>query len=468
MAEVKKRPISVLIVTEYFFPTIGGVERHVYKLAEYLIKFGLKVVIFTRNFGNRRVGIRYLSNGIKVYHHWNVMFLPPSTTPTFFDAFPYYRSVLIRENVDIIHMHMASSRYKGEFELCANLLDYRLIFTDHSLFSMCDIGPVFLNEYTRMFSIFDDHMVAVSNKHRENMVLRSYIDPRKISVVPNALESDDFKCNEEPLLKDKIVIVYISRLCERKGIDLLTQVVPIVCKKHDNVDFIIGGGGPKLSMLRGMVDKHYLHDRVKILGYIPTHEVNKVLRQGHIFLNTSQTESFCIALLEAASSGLILVSTDVGGIPEVLPHDIILLSEYDPVAISNKIDEAISMLQTADTSSYHQRVKQMYSWESVAKKTLMLYYDVLNKPRMTFREKLYKLLRKKKIGGTNIHTLILFRVLSFYSFDHFIHFLGHIRVPFPKVFPYTIKYKNLTMTLGVILSWHQIGLRRIEKIKKTR
>ncbi|KAF5153292.1 Phosphatidylinositol N-acetylglucosaminyltransferase subunit A [Theileria parva strain Muguga] len=418
MSAVKKRPISVLIVTEYFFPTIGGVELHVYKLAEYLIQFGLKVVIFTRNFGSRRVGIRYLANGIKVYHHWNVMLIPPSTSPTVFDAFPYYRSVLIRENVDIIHIHMASSRYKGEFETYANLFDYRLIFTDHSLFSMCDIGPVFLNEYMRVFTMFEDNIIAVSNKHRENMVLRSYADPRKVSVIPNALESDDFKCNDEPLSKDKIVIVYISRLCERKGIDLLTQVVPLVCKNHDNVEFIIGGGGPKLSMLRGMVDRHYLHDRVKILGYVPRHEVNKVLRQGHIFLNTSQTESFCIALLEAASSGLILVSTSVGGIPEVLPHDIILLSEYDPVAVSNKIDEAIAMLHTIDTSNYHQRVKEMYSWESVAKRTLKIYYEALNRPRMTFREKLFKLLKKKKVGEFFLSVLfvISYMVWALYEF----------------------------------------------------
>ena len=44
-----------------------------------------------------------------------------------------------------------------------------------------------------------------------------------------------------------------------------------------------------------------------------------VLLQGNIFLNCSLTESFCIAILEAASCGLFVVSTNVGGVPEVLP-----------------------------------------------------------------------------------------------------------------------------------------------------
>jgi phosphatidylinositol N-acetylglucosaminyltransferase subunit A len=43
------------------------------------------------------------------------------------------------------------------------------------------------------------------------------------------------------------------------------------------------------------------------------------LIRGHIFLNTSLTESFGIAILEAACAGLYVVSTRVGGVPEVLP-----------------------------------------------------------------------------------------------------------------------------------------------------
>jgi phosphatidylinositol glycan class A protein len=52
-----------------------------------------------------------------------------------------------------------------------------------------------------------------------------------------------------------------------------------------------------------------------------------VLCRGHIFLNTSLTEAFCIAILEAASCGLLCVSTNVGGIPEVLPPSMIYMAE---------------------------------------------------------------------------------------------------------------------------------------------
>ena len=60
----------------------------------------------------------------------------------------------------------------------------------------------------------------------------------------------------------------------------------------------------------------------------------KILVQGHIFLNTSLTEAFCIAIVEAASCGLLVVSTKVGGIPEVLPDDMIVFSKPDEEGIS--------------------------------------------------------------------------------------------------------------------------------------
>jgi phosphatidylinositol glycan class A protein len=55
----------------------------------------------------------------------------------------------------------------------------------------------------------------------------------------------------------------------------------------------------------------------------------QVLVRGDIFLNCSLTEAFCIAIVEAACCGLMVVSTSVGGVPEVLPPSYIVLAEPD-------------------------------------------------------------------------------------------------------------------------------------------
>jgi len=82
-----------------------------------------------------------------------------------------------------------------------------------------------------------------------------------------------------------------------------------------------------MTLLKDMRDKYSLTDKVELLGSLPNSEVPKVLCRGHIFLNTSLTEAFCIAVLEAASCGLLCVSTNVGGIPEVLPPTMFYTAE---------------------------------------------------------------------------------------------------------------------------------------------
>ena len=84
-----------------------------------------------------------------------------------------------------------------------------------------------------------------------------------------------------------------------------------------------------------------MHQRVLLLGALTPSQVRETLNRGHLFLNCSLTEAFCIAILEAARSvisklpiildtsyscGLPIVSTRVGGVPEVLPDDMILLA----------------------------------------------------------------------------------------------------------------------------------------------
>lgn len=55
------------MVSDFFYPNMGGVESHIYQLSQCLIEKGHKVVIATHGYGDRR-GVRYLTNGLKVYY----------------------------------------------------------------------------------------------------------------------------------------------------------------------------------------------------------------------------------------------------------------------------------------------------------------------------------------------------------------------------------------------------------------
>ena len=179
---------------------------------------------------------------------------------------------------------------------------------------------------------------------------------------------------------------------------------------------VIGGEGPKRLLLEEMKEQYRLDDdRVELLGAVPHNQVRDVLCRGHIFLNSSLTESFCIALLEASSCGLFVVSTRVGGVPEVLPDDMIQFSqEASPSALALAVDEALPMLSRTfqPPRDFHTRVRSMYSWHDVAERTECVYERVKSQTGCGRTTNDDFLARLKKYQGTGPFAGILAMALS--------------------------------------------------------
>ena len=85
------------------------------------------------------------------------------------------------------------------------------------------------------------------------------MEPSRISAIPNAVDVNRFTPDPSkrfPL--NKINIVVVSRLTYRKGVDLLVDIVPAICKKYPEVHFIIGGDGDKFPLIESIVEKNGL------------------------------------------------------------------------------------------------------------------------------------------------------------------------------------------------------------------
>eukprot|EP00164_Ancoracysta_twista_P004382 GFYU01005909.1.p1 GENE.GFYU01005909.1~~GFYU01005909.1.p1 ORF type:complete len:535 (-),score=99.04 GFYU01005909.1:22-1452(-) len=382
---------NICMICDFFYPNHGGVEGHIFHLAQGLIQRGHKVIVCTHAWGNR-TGVRYLSNGLKVYYI-PMGYLAKTAAviyPTFFSLFPLFRKICIREGITIVHGHQSTSVLSHEGILHARTMGIKACFTDHSLFNFSGTGEIHVNKCVK-FTLSDiDQVICVSHTSRENTTLRAQLDPRIVSVVPNAVDASRFIPNHYARNNDKVTIVIISRLVYRKGIDLVINVIPEICKQFEFVNFIIGGDGPKKLDLEEMREKYGLHDRVELLGAVPHSEVAKVLNRGHIFLNTSLTEAFCMAIVEAASCGLLVVSTKVGGVPEVLPPHMIKFAEPEAEDIVQVICDAIPHSKTVNPVSFHNQVKNMYNWNDVAARTEKVYNKVTQKAPLPLIERLYK------------------------------------------------------------------------------
>jgi len=226
---------------------------------------------------------------------------------------------------------------------------------------------------------------------KENTVLRASLDPLMVSVIPNAVVAENFRpinhpsypleTLEKPMTQrplgphDTITIVVISRLFYNKGTDLLVAAIPRILAADPHVKFIIAGSGPKAIDLEQMLERNVLQDRVAMLGPVRHEEVRDVMVQGHIYLHPSLTEAFGTVLVEAASCGLYVVCTQVGGIPEVLPAHMTVFAKPEEDDLVAATGRAISKLRKNQvrTEDFHDQVKKMYSWTDVAARTERVY-----------------------------------------------------------------------------------------------
>ncbi|CAH8511288.1 unnamed protein product [Schistosoma rodhaini] len=455
----KKGRFNIAMVSDFCYPNVGGVESHIFALSQCLIRRGHRVIIITHSYsseGGQRQGVRYLPRGLKVYYIPIQPFYKQSIFITVLGTLPIIREIVIREQIDIIHGHSIFSPLACEAAVHAQSLGCRTVHTEHSLFGFSDLSAIIMNKVMEGVFTAVDQVICVSHTTKENVVLRAKYDPDRVFVIPNAVDASAFL--PDPSCRDPnyITIVVVSRLVYRKGLDLLVAIIPSLCSLFPELRFLIGGDGPKRLELEEIREQYQLHSRVNLLGSLQPHEVRPLLIQGDIFLNTSLTEAFCIAILEAVSCGLMVISTAVGGLPEVLPEHFIRLApanaselativadsiiqvrqqredskltahEQKPMdnLTSNKLDICTSppnplcrFSLIADSSTHfdgtefncnsltdhcwhmHKWIRSMYCWPLVAKRTEKVYSAAMSKPPVSLQDRISRLYQLGPLTG---------------------------------------------------------------------
>ncbi|ADV21782.1 phosphatidylinositol glycan, class A [Cryptococcus gattii E566] len=392
--------LAIAMVSDFFFPIIGGVEGHIYSLSVELMRRGHKVIVITHSHPDRS-GVHYLSPSLKIYYLPYLPIASSASLPNFLLFLPYFRRIILSENIQLVHGHGALSSLAHEAVLHAPLLGVKAVFTDHSLFGFGDAVGVLTNKLLGAALRCVDEVICVSNTGRENTVLRAQLDPSIVSVIPNALEAEHFKPDPSRADPDWITIVVISRLVHRKGIDLLISSAPQICALFPKVRFIVGGDGPKMVELEQMREKYELQGRIELLGRVNPGDVRDVLTKGQIYLSNSLTEAFGISIIEAASAGLFVVATKVGGVPEILPQDMIEFCRADEDDVIRALTHAIHTIQSLRHSpwSAHIRVRDMYSWSRVASRAEIVYLRAMSRPHREIGERMKRYLELGPVFG---------------------------------------------------------------------
>lgn len=372
----KRQSLNIALVSDFFYPSKGGVETHIKTIGEELYSLGHFVVIITHKYkmkNEKYEGMVKIGNLI-VYYLDIPIIAKNETFPTLFTNYILFREIFIRHNIQIVHGHQTISNLCFEGIYHASNLNIKTVITDHSLFEVAKFERVLVNGLSRFICKNVDWAICVSHISKENTHIRTNIPLEKISVIPNGIVPERFYPIPKEPRKIKRVLV-MSRLFFRKGMDLLIEALPLICRNKD-FEVIIVGDGPKRSEILQAIDENDLHSQVKLLEEVDYEHVPDFLRGADIFLNTSLTEAFCLAILEAAACGLLVVSTNVGGIHEVLGSDGVLFCEPTAEEIARQLFNASNMIDQHDPFKIYKLISQKYNWKTVAKQVEDIYYSI--------------------------------------------------------------------------------------------
>ncbi len=201
---------------------------------------------------------------------------------------------------------------------------------------------------------------AISKQAMGHWLKYASIEPERIRVIYNSIAADHFKSTRNGLRPERIFDIgsserkalFVGRLCQLKGLDTLVYGLGPILREERIHLFVVGGpdatstetSDPEDTKLverltRQIADSAWA-DRVHFLGF--RDDIPKLMHSVDVLVHPTRTEGFGLVLVEALAAGLPIVTTDVGGIPEVLAGTTsIMVPPDDPVALRHAVREVL-------------------------------------------------------------------------------------------------------------------------------
>jgi len=161
-------------------------------------------------------------------------------------------------------------------------------------------------------------LIALSETWKDFYANSCTVRPERIHVLKNPVELLATSVARENRDRADVKILYCGRIRYLKGtFDLIRAFSLLPADVQKNTELILAGDG-EVDVAQALVDALQLHDRIKLLGWVDGVVREELMNDADIFTLPSHHEGLPMAILEAMSAGLPIVSTHVGGIPEIV------------------------------------------------------------------------------------------------------------------------------------------------------
>jgi glycosyltransferase involved in cell wall biosynthesis len=208
------------------------------------------------------------------------------------------------------------------------------------------------------------------------------------AIIPNPLESSDRRAApgsfraKFPELAGGLLLLFMSRVDEKKGLDLLIPAFARLRQTAPQAKLIIAGSGPEalIASLKNLARKHEVHSDILWTGFLQGDEKLQALADADLFVLPSYSENFGVAAVEALASGLPVVVSDQVAIHTEIGAagaGLVVPCEVEPLAAALSQCAADPELRRTMGSRGERLAAERFSMDVVCRKILDLYNGVL-------------------------------------------------------------------------------------------
>jgi glycosyltransferase involved in cell wall biosynthesis len=420
--------MKILILTDNFLPSLGGVERHTFTLARYLSTLSHEVNVVTKLSSANHQVYEMDKSLERTYNIKVFRILPMGTRLPFYSAFKYIlecRNIVkyindAAEDYEVVHYH-------GTHQLFLRFAksERPIITTVHGVFPtcilqssksckkrsipncvVCDIKekpehfcvlPVMLPYYFLYYEFMKESLKKINKvicvseyvrKHIKRFInldnlitVYNFIDFEG-EIKPKLTSSENFDIRSYLNLPSNAkIITYFGGLSYHKGVDLLIKAFGRVRKRAgDNVYLLIGGDGPQKMQLKNLAQGV---GNVIFTGFIPRKIQLAIMAQSDAFVHPARYPDACpTTILEAMALGLPIIATKVGGVPELVVKGKsgILVDLNNVYDLSNSLLELLLLdgKKIKDISTFNMRRARNFDIKYVGNQIVKIYREALS------------------------------------------------------------------------------------------
>jgi phosphatidyl-myo-inositol alpha-mannosyltransferase len=378
--------LRIALVTEYFYPHLGGVTEHVFNLMREFTRLGHHVTVITSRMGTPDPGadaqvaatpppgtavVRRVGTSRQVFNNGSF-----ARFSTGLNLTRRIEHILRQDRIDVVHVQVALVPGLGiAAPQAARRRGIPVVATFHSWFPRQPLLRIFQQPAQQWM---DQIAAKIAVSEPAMWAMSRYLDA-EWEIIPNGVNISFFHPNgrlPDDAQRRGPRLLFLGRLDPRNGLDTLLGAMPAILERYPRSQLLVAGDGPLrpyyVWRARG------LRANVQFLGRVYS-ERAKCYSSSDLYLCPTTKASFGITLLEAMASGTPVLASDIIGFRELVNGgaEAVLVPAHDPAGWAETTLALIESPQLRVSMGRAGLVKAMtYSWAGIAQRVLKVYEQV--------------------------------------------------------------------------------------------